>query len=237
MRVNVSEKIEYITSGENPLSSDVIFIKGDKATWIFDVGANDEAFNAIEELVSDEASNRDVNIVISHFHRDHMGNLMRILSIPEPKNSINFYVSKYTKKRSNVGNIVEEDLFFDDGVRIHIFPMPSTHSKGCLCLEADDEAVFIGDSMYPAYKTVEDLTGTDMNSSVDKFDSRNEYRKQHKVYNVQHLKDQIEILKAIDAKKVYLSHEKSPLVRKAIIVKFLESVYDKREQGNPYILQ
>ena len=33
----ISEKIKYVTSGENPLSSDVILIYGDKATWVFDV--------------------------------------------------------------------------------------------------------------------------------------------------------------------------------------------------------
>lgn len=237
MKVEISEKIEYITSGENPLSSDVVFIKGDKAIWIFDVGANDEAFNAIAEIISDADREKDVNIVISHFHRDHMGNLERIAKIPTVGNCVNLYVSKYTYKHCNIGTVVEEDIIINDGVKIHIFPMPSSHSKGCLCLEADDEAVFIGDAIYPAYKSIEDEDSGKMSACYDKFENRGEYRKQHKVYNVQHLKQQIDILKSLEAKKIYLAHEKKPLVRREIIVVFLERIYKKREQGNPFILQ
>lgn len=237
LKNTINEKIEYIAASENPLSSDVIFIYGDNATWIFDVGANDESFEAISDVILKE-DGKDVNIIISHFHRDHMSNLDRVMNVTATNKKINLYVSRYTSKRSNCGIIVEDDIRVDDGVKIHIFPVASTHSKGCLCLAVDDEAVFVGDLIYPAYKTIEDISGGEMSpGSVDKFDTRNEYREQHKVYNVQHLKEQIDKLKTIDVKKVFLAHEKHPLIRKLVIEKFLESVYLKREQGNPYIIQ
>ena len=139
----ISEKIKYVTSGENPLSSDVILIYGDKATWVFDVGANDEAFDTIEHLIYETLSEkewniqneltgkRDVNIVISHFHRDHMGNLERIAKIPATGNRVNLYVSSYTNRYCKSGNIVDKEITIDDGVKIRIFPMESSHSKGC----------------------------------------------------------------------------------------------------------
>lgn len=274
----ISEKIKYITSGENPLSSDVILIDGDRATWVFDVGANDEAFEAIKQLIalslqgdnsilkneliqegmtnaenvslpdnvslsdnistpdSDSSQGKDVNIVISHFHRDHMGNLERIAKIPTTGKCVNLYVSSYTYKHCKTGIIVDEEITIDDGVKIRIFPMESSHSKGCLCLAVNDEVAFIGDAIYPAYKAIDDNSGK-MDACVDKFDNRKDYRKQQKVYNVQHMKSQIEKLKSLDVKKVFLAHEKNPLVRKEIIVVFLERIYKKREAGNPYIIQ
>ena len=244
----ISEKIKYVTSGENPLSSDVILIYGDKATWVFDVGANDEAFDTIEHLICETLSEkewniqneltgkRDVNIVISHFHRDHMGNLERIAKIPATGNRVNLYVSSYTNRYCKSGNIVDKEITIDDGVKIRIFPMESSHSKGCLCLAVNDEVAFIGDAIYPAYKTIDDKSGK-MDVCVDKFDNRRDYRKQQKVYNVQHMKSQLEKLKSLDVKKVFLAHEKNPLVRKEIMVVFLERIYNKLEAGNPYIIQ
>lgn len=236
MKIQVSDTIEYITSSENPLSSDVAFITGDRAIWIFDVGANDEAFEAIKSLIFDSESNKDINIVISHFHRDHMGNITRIKELPVGDKSVNYYVSAYTKKHCEIGTVVEDDIYFEDGVRIHIFPISSTHSKGCLCLEIGEEALFIGDSIYPSYKSI-DEDGITMSECANKFENRGEYRKQHKVYNVQHLKQQIDKLKTVKAKKLFLAHEKNPLVRTQIIIIFLERIYKKREQGNPYIIQ
>ena len=215
---------------------------------MFDVGANDEAFDTIEHLICETLSEqewnlqneligkRDVNIVISHFHRDHMGNLERIAKIPATGNCVNLYVSSYTNRYCKSGNIVDEEITIDDGVKIRIFPMESSHSKGCLCLAVNDEVAFIGDAIYPAYKTIDDKSGK-MDVCVDKFDNRRDYRKQQKVYNVQHMKSQIEKLKSLDVKKVFLAHEKNPLVRKEIMVVFLERIYKKREAGNPYIIQ
>lgn len=233
----ITDKIEYITCGENPISSDVIFIKGEKSTWIFDVGANDEAFNAIMEAINNVTSDRKVNIVISHFHRDHMGNIQRIIDINSAMENVNLYVSRYTYKHCNHGIIVDSDLTVEDGSRFRIFPIESSHSKGCLCLEVDDELVLLGDAIYPAYKTFEDDDSKNMSVSYDKFDTRNEYKKQHKVYNVQHLKQQIDKLKEVSARKVFLAHEKNPLVRTEIIIIFLERIYKNRVSDNPYIIQ
>ncbi|MDO4188469.1 MAG: MBL fold metallo-hydrolase [Lachnospiraceae bacterium] len=259
MRVEISDRIEYIVSSESPLSSDVVFVKGDKATWIFDVGASDEAYEAISKAICEELLNlrRGVNIVISHFHEDHMGNLQKIMkhardvqksreSNSETSDessmckSVNLYVSRYTCKHCKADTIdedfvtiVDEQVTVDDGVKIHIFPIPSTHSKGCLCLEVGDEIIFMGDSIFPSYKMIRDGE-SEMGTSYDLYEKNSEYRKQVKVYNVQHLKEQIDLLKMLLGTNVFLSHEKRPLVKKAIIVRFLESVYAKREKDNPF---
>lgn len=236
MRVEVSERIEYIEGQENPISSEVVIVKGDNATWIYDVGTSDEAFDAISELILDMDSGRDVNIVISHFHKDHMGNLDRIAKIPVTGKCVNLYVSSYTYERSKTGIIVDNDITIDDGVKIHIFKMPSTHSKGCLCMEAGGEVVCVGDAVFPAYKKLENEKTGEMSACVDVFVNKDDYKHQYKVYNVQHLKNQIDMLNSIESTKIFMSHEKRPIAKKAVIVKFLESIYAKREQNNPLIL-
>ena len=119
----------------DPLSADVIAVRGDRTWWIFDVGACDEAVQFINELpripveeaaipvdenganlaACNNAARLAKNVVISHFHRK---------------------------------NVVMEPLALDDGVQIQILPMPNSHAKGSLALIVDD-FVFLGDATYP----------------------------------------------------------------------------------------
>ena len=213
--IQISDTIEYIKGDENPLSSDVIFIKGDSATWVFDVGNNDESFEAIKTA----ALEKPLNIIISHFHPDHMGNLSRVKVL----DNVNFYVSKNTYNYSKIGNIVDEEMNVTDGVRLKIFKMPSSHAKGCLCVEINDEITLLGDAIYPGYNTRSTEIG------------KKEYSKEFKKYNVQFLKEQIDLLNNLKSDKVFMAHEKRPETKKLIIIKFLESIYHKREAGEPYI--
>ena len=48
--------------------------------------------------------------------------------------------------------MVESDLYIDDGVKIHFFPLPSTHAKGSLGMEVDETYAFLGDGIYPMQK-------------------------------------------------------------------------------------
>lgn len=248
MFIEITDKIKYIPSGETPLSSDVVFIRGNSSLWIYDVGANDEAFNAITEVIknagianmtgemnSSVGHTGIVNIVISHFHKDHMDNLERLKPFIEGNEKINVYVSPYTYKRSKIGTEVEEDIFFDGNMKMHIYSMPSSHAKGCLCLQIDDEIVFMGDSIFPQYRMLESDSNSDMGEASSYYESSNEYKKQYKAYNSQKLKEQIDMLNGSDVKKVFLSHEKRPVIRKLIIVKYLESIYSKRQKDNPFI--
>ena len=213
----------------DPLSADVIAVRGDSAWWIFDVGACDEAVQFINELprnLVDDASNlakrdNDVrlakNVVISHFHRDHLLNVQRMCGGEISLDIDALYVGAYTSKTFGeiegvAKNVVMEPLSFDDGVRIQILPMPNSHAKGSLALIVDDY-VFLGDATYP-------MVG---HGSPD-------------VYNVQILGEQIKLLKTLSASRFCLSHKRGLVRDKTSVIQFLESVYARRQKNENYIV-
>ena len=121
----------------SPLSADVYAIRGKSAWWIFDVGANDAAVNFINSL----NKNLPKNVILSHFHHDHAGNLSQI--------SWNqLYVGKETWKHVHAGNVIENLFELDDGLHIQIAPIPNSHAKGSLIFMAAEYA-FLGDANYP----------------------------------------------------------------------------------------
>jgi glyoxylase-like metal-dependent hydrolase (beta-lactamase superfamily II) len=212
-----------------PLSADVIAVRGDSAWWIFDVGACDEAVQFINELphiLVDDAANlakRDngvrlaKNVVISHFHRDHLLNVQRMCG-GEISLDINaLYVGAYTSKTFGeiegvAKNVVMEPLAFDDGVQIQILPMPNSHAKGSLALIVDDY-VFLGDATYP-------MVG---HGAPD-------------VYNVQILGEQIKLLKSLKPTRFCLSHKRGLVRDKTSVIQFLESVLARRQKNENYIV-
>lgn len=130
----LSENMSYLPAVAEPLSCDVVFIKTNKATWIFDTGTNEEALSEINRIDGSK------NIVISHFHYDHISNL------PKAEYT-NLYVSKNTKKYTKDGTVVEGTLIFNEEPQIKIVELPSSHAKGCLALICGDYA-FLGDGTY-----------------------------------------------------------------------------------------
>lgn len=86
--------------------------------WFYDVGDGEE--NADPRM-------EGANIVLSHFHRDHTGNIERI-------HEGALYGSKETCRHMGRGTIVEQER--TEG-RLRIFPLPSSHARGCLGLEVD----------------------------------------------------------------------------------------------------
>lgn len=132
--IKINDNISYIPAVEEPLSCDVVFIKTNNATWIFDTGTNSEDFTEIQKITGTK------NIVISHFHYDHIFNLQKL-------DYTNLYVSKNTKKYSNDGVIVEGQMSFENDPEIKIVELPSSHAKGCLVLVYGDYA-FLGDGAY-----------------------------------------------------------------------------------------
>ena len=72
--IQLTPEISYLPSVETPISSDVVFIKpaDSDITWIFDTGANSEAAELINSIEGKK------NIVISHFHPDHILNLLKV---------------------------------------------------------------------------------------------------------------------------------------------------------------
>ena len=195
--INLTSEISYLPSVESPISSDVVFIKpqGSDTTWIFDTGTCGEA----AELIN--AVDGKKNIVISHFHPDHILNLLKV-------KYDKLYVTKYTKKYTRAGEIVDGELLFPDGIKISQFP--SSHSKGALILEYKDFA-FLGDATYCHFR----LTARE--------------------YNVQLLEQMIKKMEEITAPNFCLSHDKGFVQAKESVLRIYRKILARRKNGSPTI--
>ena len=230
--VKLTDRIRYLQMSYEPLSADVVAVRGDSAWWIFDVGACDRAVDFINALPrsSESSTHLDTseciknatvplkkNIVISHFHRDHLLNVVRHCNGEVSLDFDTLYVGSHASKV--VGEIaghekitVSSPLLFDDVVHIEILPIPNSHAKGSLALIADDY-VFLGDATYP-------MVG---HGEPD-------------VYNVQILEQQIKMLKSLTASRFCLSHKRGLVRDKSSVIQFLESVLARRQKNENYIV-
>ena len=195
--INLTPEISYLPSVESPISSDVVFIKpqGSDTTWIFDTGTCSEAAEFINAVEGKK------NIVISHFHPDHILNLLKV-------KYDKLYVTKYTKKYTRAGEIVDGELLFPDGIKIS--QIPSSHSKGALILEYKDFA-FLGDATYCHFR----LTARE--------------------YNVQLLEQMIKKMEEITAPNFCLSHDKGFVQRKESVLRIYRKILARRKNGSPTI--
>ena len=195
--IKINDRLSYIGASENPLSADVGIFFGDEAVWLFDLGSSGEAAKLINGI------DRPKKAVISHFHPDHMGNL-------EHAKTDEIYLGANTFKYAKRGTVVDRDIFIEDGEKIHIFPLPSSHAKGSLGLEIGEYA-FLGDGTYATMK-------------------------QGKVcYNASVLKDEITVLKNLSAKFFLISHDEKFIREKEEIIAKLEEIYSKRDPKDSYI--
>lgn len=142
--LQLNEFISYLPASRKPLSSDVVFVRqtlsdGETVTWIFDVGSSKKAADAINSVEGKK------NIVLSHFHPDHVLNLLRGIKCDE------IFVSKYTKHYVRVGKLVEKDFTADGTPEIKVIRFPSSHAKGSLALLCGNYA-FLGDGTYAKEK-------------------------------------------------------------------------------------
>ena len=224
--VKLTDRIQYLQVSYEPLSADVVAVRGDSAWWIFDVGACDEAVHFINDLPrvfadckveGDAAAPLKKNIVISHFHRDHLLNVVRHCNGEVSLDFDALYVGSHASKvvgemsdREKV--VVSSPLSFVDGVKIQILPIPNSHAKGSLALIVDDY-VFLGDATYP-------MVG---HGTPD-------------VYNVQILGEQIALLKSLAPTRFCLSHKRGLVRDKDSVIQFLESVYARRQKNENYIV-
>ncbi len=219
--VKLNDRIQYLQVSYEPLSADVVTVRGDSAWWIFDVGACDMAVDFINALprnpANDDAVPLKKNVVISHFHRDHLLNVVRHCSGEISLDFDTLYVGSHASKvvgemsdREKVA--VTSPLSFDDGVHIEIIPIPNSHAKGSLILVVDD-FVFLGDATYP-------MVG---HGEPD-------------VYNVQILDQQIKMLKSLKASRFCLSHKRGLVRDRNSVIQFLESVYARRQKNKNYIV-
>lgn len=217
----IDESISYIPASMNPLSADVAFIKTENATWIFDAGSSDEAFDAISAVQGKK------NIVLSHFHPDHTANITRLetdklflfMSSHTARYFRNFidgtHCGNVDNSNSDSGNNkpdvkIVDGTFKDESTGLKICTIPSSHAKGSLCLVYKDYA-FLGDATYCKEK----------NGS--------------RVYNVQQLKAEISFIESLQCRYVCLSHDEKFVHEKQMILKLLKSIYDKRTENEPFI--
>lgn len=139
MERKLTEEISYIPAIEEPLSSDVIIIRGAGCTYIYDVGNSDDVTEYLNSLSGKKC------VILSHFHEDHTGGLSHVFYDT-------LYVGNQTKKSLGIGEVITSTLTINDGVKIDIIPCPSSHAKGCLLVMVNNTWLFVGDSLYSSYK-------------------------------------------------------------------------------------
>lgn len=195
--VKIDEKISYIKATEAPLSADVGLIFGSEYLWLYDVGNDPETTDTLN------AFDRPKNAVLSHFHADHTGAIGRL-------DIKTVYLGAKTQKYVGCGEVVRGDIYIDDGVKLHIFELPSSHAQGSLGLEVGDYA-FLGDGIYSTVKSGRE------------------------VYNAGLLQAQIAKLKSLSAKYFLLSHEQPFIRRRESVIRLLEMIYSRRQKNEAYI--
>ena len=128
----IGRRIRYLPASNDPLSADVYFIEGDKACYIYDVGNNEEALRCINQI------NKEKMIILSHYHRDHVGNADNL-------DFCGLYAGKKTYETIGKGTVLENRIVIDDGVKLEIMPCPSPHTDGSLIVNVDKEYTLIAD--------------------------------------------------------------------------------------------
>lgn len=188
----INEKISYIECSDDPLSADIGIIRNGDAVWLYDVGSDERA---ISELTG------NYNVVLSHFHQDHTGNIGK-LNIKEA------FVSHETKRHVQMGTVADRDIYIDN---LHIFPLPSSHCKGCLGLEVDETYAFVGDALY------------------------SKFRDGYYIFNAQLVKEEIAVLKKLKAPYLLVSHFKGMVRRRNEVIAELEELYHYRDKNSSEI--
>ena len=128
--------LSLLEAEEEPiLSAGVFLISGEKHNYFFDVGNSEKALaflNSFSERIA----------IISHFHADHFGNISRT-SFQE------IYLGNEAYRHIHYGIRVLEPLKIEDGISLLIEPLPSSHAKGSLLLNINQEITLIGDATGP----------------------------------------------------------------------------------------
>lgn len=195
----ISDKISYIEASDDPLSADIGIVRENGTTWLFDVGNGEASQNRIPQ--------EPVNVVLSHFHADHIGNIGKV-------RADKVFASKETlahcffDTKGNDGVIVNSELCFG---KIRIIPIPSSHAPGSVCLEVDGHYAFVGDALYCKTKG------------------------EKCVYNTQLLNAEIEVLEKMSAEYLLVSHFEGLVRKKEAVIAELKEIYSKRDKNSAFI--
>ena len=199
----INDYISYIPASEGPLSADVGIVMGKQFTYLYDVGADPEVADYLKQLPNKAA-------IISHFHPDHLGNIKTL-------EDYRLFVSNHTFKYTHSGEVVDNKIVIDDGVHISLMCTPSSHSKGSLIMNVNNEVTFLGDSIYSCTKSI-------LNPETGE-------KELCRVMNAQQLAEQIKLLESINTEMFFVSHEKNPLYPKKIIIGFLKKLLGTNKTG------
>jgi len=186
--ITINDRIRYVEASDAPLSADIGIVRDGGGVWLYDVGNG-------EKNISDLTGS--YHIVLSHFHADHTGNIGRI-------QAKTLYVSGETFAHVHRGTIVQADLYIGD---MHIFPLPSSHAKGCLGLEVGETYAFVGDALYC------------------------KVRDGCYIYNAQLLKEEIAVLGALRSPYLLVSHWGGLIRKKEDALKELKAIYAMRSKS------
>ena len=233
--IRITDRISYIPATEPPLSADVGIVEGGSAVYFFDVGSNEEVAEFIKNYDAGlglDGERKKKIAVISHFHTDHTANLTRIefdkiylgkttlkyFSIIRGSQSLHEAHETETPKLAAESGIpfeercevVTDKIEIEDGIKITIGEIPSSHSKGSVYMLAGRHA-FLGDATFYGYK------------------------REKKFYNAQLLQQELAVLKELDADFFMLSHRKHFAKQKRSVMSLLEQIYKSRKQNESEI--
>jgi glyoxylase-like metal-dependent hydrolase (beta-lactamase superfamily II) len=126
--------------GPNPK---IILISGDKASLFVDVSNSKKQLDDALGYLKKENLAPLKYVALTHFHDDHIGNLIYLPEGPELLASKN--TARYLARAST---ILSEDQDLDLGnYSVRLILVPSLHAKGCLDVLAE-QFLFTGDSLY-----------------------------------------------------------------------------------------
>ena len=128
----INDYLRYIPASEEPLSADVYVIDGNQYCYVYDVGNNETARNALNSISKEKV------VILSHYHKDHTGNVGKI-------DYGALYVGDLTYQTLGKGQAIDGKLMIEDGVRIEIQSCPSPHTEGSLIVTLNQEYTLIGD--------------------------------------------------------------------------------------------
>lgn len=128
----ITDIITYLPASSDPLSADIYFIEGDTNCYVFDVGNCEKA---LQEII---AISQEKVIILSHYHKDHIGNIDKI-------GYRELYVGDLTKETIQRGTVVIDEVVIHDGVELFIQHCPSPHVNGSLIVTVNKEYTLIAD--------------------------------------------------------------------------------------------
>jgi glyoxylase-like metal-dependent hydrolase (beta-lactamase superfamily II) len=128
------------SEGPNPK---IVLLTGKESSLLIDVSNDPKQLDEVLAFQKKEGLSAVKFVALTHFHDDHVGNL---IYLPD---GIEILASKNTSRYLNrPARILTEDTLLDLGdYPLSLILVPSLHAKGCLDVLAE-RYLFVGDSLY-----------------------------------------------------------------------------------------